>query len=361
MAGPRPRGRAARRGRRHRSAGRPPPRPARGSRRRRARARRPAPARPGRRRRGPRRPGRRRTGPVGRDGRRRAARGRGRRCRRRSSPPRRARPRGPRPRATPRDTAPAPRPARPGPPVARRRPGTTGGRGRRPEPVPGTGRRRPGDRQHRGGDGQDDRERGQAGAHRSSIRSRRAPPGPTRVVPSGPKATACSVRVRPVTGSRVKTEISLTRRRPLRVAGDVDGGVQGRGDLRVDRGPRQPGQGRQGLEAGGHVGGRVGVHRAAAALVPGVHRGQQVGDLGPAHLADHEPVRPHPQRLPDEVGQGDGAGELGVGRTTLHPDDVRVGGRELAASPRRPRSAPSAGRGPAARRAAWSCRCRCRR
>ena len=117
---------------------------------------------------------------------------------------------------------------------------------------------------------------------------------------------------------------------PLGVAGDVDRRVQRGGDLGVDREPRQPGQRGQRLEPGRDVGGGVGVDGAAAALVTGVHRGQQVGDLGAAHLADHEPVRPHPQRLPDEVGQRDGAGELGVGRAALHPDHVRVRGRELA-------------------------------
>ena len=50
-------------------------------------------------------------------------------------------------------------------------------------------------------------------------------------------------------------------------------------------------EGGQRLEPGRHVGRRIGVYRAAAALVAGVHRGQQVADLGAANLPDDEPVR----------------------------------------------------------------------
>ena len=75
----------------------------------------------------------------------------------------------------------------------------------------------------------------------------------------------------------------------------------------MQRRTRQPAQRGQRLEPGRHVRRRVGVHRAAAALVAGVHRRQQVADLRAADLTDHQPVRPHPQRLADQVGQGDRA------------------------------------------------------
>ena len=81
----------------------------------------------------------------------------------------------------------------------------------------------------------------------------------------------------------------------------------------------EPGGQRERLDPGRHVGGRVGVQRAAPALVPGVERGQQVDDLGAAHLADDEPVGPHPQRLPHQV------------RTVTSPAPSMLGGR--ASSP----------------------------
>ena len=67
----------------------------------------------------------------------------------------------------------------------------------------------------------------------------------------------------------------------------------------------------------------------APALVAGVHRGEHVDDLGAAHLADDQPVGPHPQRLPDQGAQGDLAGALDVGRPRLQGDHVPVVGPEL--------------------------------
>ena len=55
--------------------------------------------------------------------------------------------------------------------------------------------------------------------------------------------------------------------------------IQRRRHLGVQRRPLQPAKRGQGLEPGRHVRGRIGVHRAAATLVAGVHRGQQVADL----------------------------------------------------------------------------------
>ena len=77
---------------------------------------------------------------------------------------------------------------------------------------------------------------------------------------------------------------------------------------------------------------------AAAALVAGVERGQQVDHLAAAHLADDQPVGPHPQRLPDQGADGDRAGALDVGRPRLERDDVRDG---RAAARWRPRPATS--------------------
>ena len=56
----------------------------------------------------------------------------------------------------------------------------------------------------------------------------------------------------------------------------------------------------------------------------GVERLEEVERLRAAHLADDEPVGPHPQRRPDEVPHREGARALGVGRTRLEPDDVRL-------------------------------------
>ncbi len=48
-----------------------------------------------------------------------------------------------------------------------------------------------------------------------------------------------------------------------------------------------------------------------------------------ADLADDEPVRPHPQRVADEVAEGDLAPPLGGGRTALLADEVGMDGGEL--------------------------------
>ena len=123
----------------------------------------------------------------------------------------------------------------------------------------------------------------------------------------------------------------------------------------------EPGGQGQRLDPGRDVARGVGVEGAAAALVAGVQRGEQVDHLGAAHLADHQPVGPHPQRLPDQGAQRDLAGALDVGRPGLEARR-RAGGR--AAARWRPRPGPAARPGrpaTAARRAAWSCPSRCRR
>src|SRR5204863_73625 len=55
---------------------------------------------------------------------------------------------------------------------------------------------------------------------------------------------------------------------------------------------------------------------------PRVERQQQVEALGPTHLADDDPGRPHPQRLPDEVAQRDHARPLETRLPRLHRDPV---------------------------------------
>ena len=64
-------------------------------------------------------------------------------------------------------------------------------------------------------------------------------------------------------------------------------GLGSRRRLGVQRRAGQSAQRRERFESGRHVGGRVGVHGAAAALVAGVQGGEQVGQLSTAHLADH--------------------------------------------------------------------------
>ena len=99
----------------------------------------------------------------------------------------------------------------------------------------------------------------------------------------------------------------------------------------MQRVAREAGGQCQRLEPGGHVTGRVRVHRGAAALVARVQCREQVDDLRAAHLAHDDPVRPHAQRLPHEVAQRHRAGALDVRRPRLEPHHVRVVGVELGA------------------------------
>ena len=61
----------------------------------------------------------------------------------------------------------------------------------------------------------------------------------------------------------------------------------------------------------------------------GVEGGEQVGDLRATHLADDQPVGPHPERLPYEIPQGHPAGALLIRRTGLQPHHMRVIGAEF--------------------------------
>ena len=110
----------------------------------------------------------------------------------------------------------------------------------------------------------------------------------------------------------------------------MDDDIHGRRELAVGSGPTQAGSQGQRLDPGRDVDGRVGVQGAATALVAGVERRHQVHHLRAAHLADHQPVGPHPQRLADQGPQLDGAGALDVGGPALQRDDVRMVGTQLA-------------------------------
>ncbi len=105
--------------------------------------------------------------------------------------------------------------------------------------------------------------------------------------------------------------------------------VEGCPELAVQGRPVHPGQRAERLQPDRDVRRRVGVDRPRAALVAGVEGGQQVGHLGSAHLADHQPVGAHPQCLADEVPQGQLAQSLLIGRPGLEPHHVRVVGQEL--------------------------------
>ena len=67
---------------------------------------------------------------------------------------------------------------------------------------------------------------------------------------------------------------------------------------------------------------------------PAVERDQQVERLGLAHLADDEPIGPHPQRLLDQPAQRDLAGALEARLAALHRDPVGAGERRARTSPR---------------------------
>ncbi len=102
--------------------------------------------------------------------------------------------------------------------------------------------------------------------------------------------------------------------------------MDGRGDLAADDPDRQveAGHADHHLEAADRVAGIVGVDGGHAAVVAGVHGLEHVEGLGPAALADDDPVGPHPQRVADQVAGRDLARALDVGRPGLHPDDVRL-------------------------------------
>ena len=73
--------------------------------------------------------------------------------------------------------------------------------------------------------------------------------------------------------------------------------LNGTGHLGVHGGRSQVGQRAERDQPGDNILGGVRVKRAAPTLVPSVESGEQLAHLGPADLADDEPVGSHPQRL----------------------------------------------------------------
>nr|WP_246380311.1 hypothetical protein [Paeniglutamicibacter cryotolerans] len=66
------------------------------------------------------------------------------------------------------------------------------------------------------------------------------------------------------------------------------------------------------------------MHCPAGTVVPGVHGTEEPAHLRTPALTDHQPVRPHAQRLAQEHVQGDHAGTLDVAQPGLQPDQVPV-------------------------------------
>ena len=133
---------------------------------------------------------------------------------------------------------------------------------------------------------------------RRARRSRGRGPGE----PSGSKRTPVTTSTVP-SGDRVTTPISWTRRRRSRPRPEVDDHVDRRAQLAVRGLAGEAGRQGETLHAARHVGRGVGVDGRAPTLVAGVHRREHVDHLGAAHLADDQPVRSHPQRLPHQRAQ----------------------------------------------------------
>ena len=98
-------------------------------------------------------------------------------------------------------------------------------------------------------------------------------------------------------------------------AGELHDAVEGGRDLLADGPHRQveAGHQHQRLEAGQGVAGAVGVDGGERAVVAGVHGLEHVEGLAGTALTDHDPVRPHAQRVFDELADGDGALSLDFG------------------------------------------------
>ena len=63
----------------------------------------------------------------------------------------------------------------------------------------------------------------------------------------------------------------------------------------------KPPRGGEGLHAGWYFKEGIGVQRAGAAVVAGVERGEEIHHLAAANLAHHDAVRPHAQRLAQQL------------------------------------------------------------
>ena len=196
--------------------------------------------------------------------------------------------------------------------------------------APVRGRDRRGHQQGHRDAGEDDRGPGGGSRrHHGSISAESSSmAGPGTREPSGSKLTPVRTSTLP-SGDRVDHADLVDPTLPVAPAPEVDDDVHRRVQLAVRRLPGEAGSQRETLDPARHVTGRVGVHRRAATLVAGVHRREHVHHLGTAHLADDEPVRSHPQRLPHQRPQRDLAGALDVGGSRLEGDHVRVVGTQL--------------------------------
>ena len=62
--------------------------------------------------------------------------------------------------------------------------------------------------------------------------------------------------------------------------------------------------------------------RRERTVVPGAHRLEHVDDLGAAHLADHETIGPHAQRVAQQLADRHAARTFAVRGMGLQPHDV---------------------------------------
>ena len=112
----------------------------------------------------------------------------------------------------------------------------------------------------------------------------------------------------------------------VRAARDLHDRVDRGRELGAHRGERErdPTEQHERLEPGERVGRRVRVHGRERAVVTGVERLQHVEGLAAAHLADDQPVGPHPQRGAHQLAHAHRARALGVRGPRLEAHDVRM-------------------------------------
>ena len=95
-------------------------------------------------------------------------------------------------------------------------------------------------------------------------------------------------------------------------------------ELTVQGGTVQAAERGQSFQPRRHLCWAVGVHGSRPALVSGVQRGEEVDDFSAANLADNDPVRPHAQRLADQLPQRDLPRTFDIRHPGHQPDQVRM-------------------------------------
>jgi hypothetical protein len=100
--------------------------------------------------------------------------------------------------------------------------------------------------------------------------------------------------------------------------------VESARNLIAHSGVRQPDSRHEGerLDPPQRIGRRVGVHGRERAVVAGVQRLEHVERLRAPHLANHDPVGPHAQRVHHELPDRDLAAALEIRRARLEPHHV---------------------------------------